>query len=138
LEATSSLRKEQEEQAKLAERKRDQIMGLNVAEKRSREYEHRLHELRSTISTNMKPEQLFDQLQAQVDRNRDILMNKLPAEFRTQQEKLQHLEAALSEPAKTEADITDIEDEIQNLKRSIQVFRAPELLNKSYVIKVVS
>jgi len=69
----------------------------------------------------MQPEQLFDQLQAQVDRNHDILVNRFPAEFRSQQEKLQHFEVALSEPAKTEADIADMEDEIQNLRNSIQV-----------------
>ncbi|KAF0696267.1 Aste57867_12965 [Aphanomyces stellatus] len=120
LEATSALRKEQEEQAKLAERKRDQMMGLNMAEKRSRDYENRVNEMRSSINTNMQPDQLFDQLQAQVDRHRDILVNKFPAEFHAQQEKLHHLEAALNEPAKTEADIADMEDEIQNLKNSIQ------------------
>ncbi|KDO31490.1 hypothetical protein SPRG_04104 [Saprolegnia parasitica CBS 223.65] len=122
LEATSALRKEQEEQAKLAERKRDQMMGLNMAQKRSRDYDQRLGEMRQSITTNMQPDQLFDQLQNQVDRHRDILINKFPAEFRLQQEKLQHLDAALSEPAKTEADIADMEDEIQNLKNSIQHF----------------
>ncbi|ETW10174.1 hypothetical protein H310_00544 [Aphanomyces invadans] len=120
LEATSSLRKEQEEQAKLSERKRDQMMGLNIAEKRSREYEHRLNEMRAAINTDMQPDQLFDQLQTQVDRHRDILVNKFPAEFRIQQEKLHHLEAALNEPAKSESDIADMEDEIQNLKATIQ------------------
>ncbi|OQR98409.1 Intraflagellar Transport Protein 81 [Achlya hypogyna] len=122
LEATSALRKEQEEQAKLAERKRDQMMGLNMAKKRSHDYEQRLSEMRQSITTNMQPDQLFDQLQAQVDRHRDILINKFPAEFRLQQEKLAHLDAALNEPAKTEADIADMEDEIQNLKNSIQHF----------------
>ncbi|OQS07614.1 Intraflagellar Transport Protein 81 [Thraustotheca clavata] len=122
LEATSALRKEQEEQAKLAERKRDQMMGLNMAQKRSRDYDQRLNEMRQSITTNMQPDQLFDQLQNQVDRHRDILINKFPAEFRIQQEKLQHLDAALSEPPKTEADIADMEDEIQSLKNSIQHF----------------
>ncbi|GMG17691.1 unnamed protein product [Phytophthora fragariaefolia] len=124
LAATSALRKEQEEQAKLAERKRDQMLSLSLAEKRAREAEARLQDLRASLSQDATPEQLFERLQTQVARNNDILTTKFPAEFRTQQETLQRLERALSEPPKTEHDIADMEDEVQALRRVIQQYQA--------------
>ncbi|KAG6610472.1 Intraflagellar transport protein 81 [Phytophthora cinnamomi] len=124
LAATSALRKEQEEQAKLAERKRDQMLSLSLAEKRAREAEARLQDLRASLSQDATPEQLFERLQSQVARNNDILTTKFPAEFRTQQETLQRLERALSEPPKTEHDIADMEDEVQALRRVIQQYQA--------------
>ncbi|ETI33142.1 hypothetical protein L914_19374 [Phytophthora nicotianae] len=123
LAATSALRKEQEEQAKLAERKRDQLLSLSLAEKRAREAEARLQDLRTSLSQDATPEQLFERLQAQVARNSEILTTKFPAEFRTQQETLQRLERALSEPPKTEHDIADMEDEVQALRRAIQQYQ---------------
>lgn len=124
LEATSALRKEQEEQAKLAERKRDQLLALAVAEKRGRECEQRLADLRGSLSHETPPEQLLEHLETQVERNRDVLVVKFPHEFKLQQETLQRLERALSEPPKTEADIADMEDELASLKHSIQHFQA--------------
>ncbi|KAF4127830.1 Intraflagellar transport 81 calponin homology domain [Phytophthora infestans] len=123
LSATSALRKEQEEQAKLAERKRDQLLSLSLAEKRAREAEARLQDLRASLSQDATPEQLFERLQAQVTRNSDVLTTMFPAEFRTQQETLQRLERTLSEPPKTEHDIADMEDEVQALRRAIQQFQ---------------
>ncbi|KAJ8561653.1 hypothetical protein ON010_g8028 [Phytophthora cinnamomi] len=110
LAATSALRKEQEEQAKLAERKRDQMLSLSLAEKRAREAEARLQDLRASLSQDATPEQLFERLAV--------------SEFRTQQETLQRLERALSEPPKTEHDIADMEDEVQALRRVIQQYQA--------------
>ncbi|EEY70637.1 Intraflagellar Transport Protein 81 [Phytophthora infestans T30-4] len=123
LSATSALRKEQEEQAKLADRKRDQLLSLSLAEKRAREAEARLQDLRASLSQDATPEQLFERLQAQVTRNSDVLTTMFPAEFRTQQETLQRLERTLSEPPKTEHDIADMEDEVQALRRAIQQFQ---------------
>jgi intraflagellar transport protein 81 len=100
------------------------MLSLSLVEKRARECEQRLLELRSSLSHNTPPEELFEQLKAQVDRNRELLMNKFPQEFKIQQENLQRLERALNEPPKTEADIADMEDEIANLKRSIQNLNA--------------
>ncbi|RLN92071.1 hypothetical protein BBJ28_00022553 [Nothophytophthora sp. Chile5] len=122
LAATSALRKEQEEQAKLAERKRDQLLALSLAEKRAREAEARLQDLRGSLSEDASPEQLFERLQTQVARNHEVLSDRFPAEFRTQQETLQRLDRALSEPPKTEHDIADMEDEVQALRRAIQQY----------------
>ncbi|OWZ14741.1 Intraflagellar Transport Protein 81 [Phytophthora megakarya] len=123
LAATSALRKQQEEQAKLAERKRDQMLSLSLAEKRAREAETRLQDLRASLAQDATPEQLFERLQSQVTRNNDILTTKFPTEFRTQQETLQRLERSLSEPPKTEHDIADMEDEVQALRRAIQQYQ---------------
>ncbi|CEG42166.1 uncharacterized protein PHALS_12463 [Plasmopara halstedii] len=123
LAATSALRKEQEEQAKLAERKRDQMLSLSLAEKRAQEAEARLQDLRASLSQNATPEQLFERLQSQVARNKEILSIKFPTEFKTKQETLQRLERTLSEPRKTEQDIDDMEDNVQTLKRAIQNYQ---------------
>lgn len=124
LEATSALRKEQEEQAKLAERKRDQMLALSLVEKRARESEARLLELRGALRSDTSPDQLFEHLQSQVARNQELLLHKFPQEFRAQQENLQRVEKALAEPPKTEHDIADMEDEIAQLRASIQQFQA--------------
>lgn len=123
LAATSSLRKEQEEQAKLAERKRDQMLSLSLAEKRAREAETRLQDLQASLAQNTTPEQLFERLQSQVARNNEILSTKFPAEFRAQQETLQRLERTLSEPPKTGHDIADMEDDVQTLQRAIRDYQ---------------
>lgn len=124
LEATSALRKEQEEQAKLAERKRDQMLALSLVEKRARESEARLLELRGALRSDTSPDQLFEHLAGQVARNQDLLLHKFPQEFRAQQENLQRVDKALAEPPKTEHDIADMEDEIAQLRASIQQFQA--------------
>lgn len=108
----------------MAERKRDQLLSLSLAEKRARETEARLQDLRASLSQDATPEQLFERLQSQVARNNDIINAKFPAEFNTQQATLQRLEHALSEPPKTEHDIADMEDEVQALRRAIQQYQA--------------
>ncbi|KAF1773389.1 Intraflagellar transport protein 81 [Phytophthora cactorum] len=78
--STSALRKEQEEQAKLAERKRDQLLSLSLAEKRARELK-RDCKTPSSLSQDATPEQLFERLQSQVARNNDILTTKFQQSF---------------------------------------------------------
>nr|CCA19459.1 Intraflagellar Transport Protein 81 putative [Albugo laibachii Nc14] len=120
LKASSALRKEQEEQAKLYDRKREQMMALTNVEKRVNETEAKLLDLKRSLNQDTLPEELFDHLAKQVERNRNILMHQFPEEMRNQQENLQKLEKAFQEPPKSEADLREMDREIQSVGQSIE------------------
>lgn len=121
LQATSALRKEQEEQAKIIDRKHDQEMGIAIAEKRYRETYQHVEEMKAATEGTVSAEQLFQQLHKRVEYNRHILSNAAPKDLDEKKSVLQELELKLRAPRKTEADINQIEDEIVSLKQQIDV-----------------
>lgn len=121
LNCTSALRKEQEEQHKILERKHDQSIGIAIAEKRYRETYQHMNEMKESTSGTVTAEHLFETLHHRVEHHRYILSSVLPVDLQHKKQVLGALENELRAPKKTEEDLNDLEDEVTRMKASIDV-----------------
>jgi len=121
LQVTSMLRKEQEEEARLAEKLAEQRYQLEQTEQLYLERSARLREMREAQDSNGggSAEAMLRMLRSEVSKAREARTRLM----RENQEKLQRLktiDTALSEPPVTKADIEDAEEEIHAMTSEIQ------------------
>jgi intraflagellar transport protein 81 len=122
LKVTSALRREQEEEAKLDERMAEQQSQLAMAGRRYQEISRKLIDLKQSMGSDgsISAEQLLERLEEDVRALERNVRDDLPKEFRARKEKLEKLQRALSEPAKSEADVQQVQQEVRMLQREIQ------------------
>ena len=109
LEATSSMRKEQEEEARLAERMAEQRAAVGAAERRYGEVNHRLAETRAHVREDVTSgEAVLAAVRAEVEEGRRLCARVLPASLQARQETLARLQRVLAEPAKTERELGEL------------------------------
>ena len=99
-EATSNLRKEQEEEGKLAERMHEQRASLQAAERRYAEVNRRLAETRAATNEDMSAENVLESTRREALENRQLAKKALPSSIDARRETLVTLTKMLSEPAK--------------------------------------
>ena len=117
LEATSSMRKEQEEEARLVERMQEQRAAVAAAEKRYAEVNHRLAETRAYVREDMTTgEAVLGAVRAEVEEGRRLLNRALPASLEARRDTLARLQRVLAEPAKSEAQLADLRSRISQLE----------------------
>lgn len=122
LAATSRLRQEQEEEAKLAERAREQRFQLHQAEARAADAGRRLAALKDGAASQ-NAEAMLRQLEAEVAalaRRSDVV---LAGELSDARRRLQELEAARLEPQKTREDVDQLEAEVEHAQAECQELR---------------
>jgi len=119
LQVTSTLRKEQEEESKLHERKRDQNNALAAAERRYNDMARKLAETRANSNDSVSPEVLLERLEEEVRAQKQQLQTSLPKEHKIKLARLQEIEAILNEPTKTVEDIEDLENSVRQFQRNI-------------------
>jgi hypothetical protein len=100
LQATSSLRKEQEEETKLGERMQEQRMALVGAERRYADVNRKLAETRASIRDDISAEAVLDAARRENADLRHLVRKALPASIDARRETLGRLHKMLSEPAK--------------------------------------
>ena len=109
LEATSSMRKEQEEEARLAERMAEQRAAVGAAERRYGEVNHRLAETRAHVREDVTSgEAVLAAVRAEVEEGRRLCARVLPASLQARQETLARLQRVLAEPAKSERELGEL------------------------------
>ena len=109
LEATSSMRKEQEEEARLAERMQEQRAAVAAAERRYAEVNHRLAETRAHVREDMTSgEAVLAAMRAEVEEGRRLCSRVLPASLEARRETLARLQRVLAEPAKSERELGEL------------------------------
>jgi intraflagellar transport protein 81 len=120
LKVTSMLRKEQEEEARLAEKVHEQRMQLEQTEQMYMDRSRRLHEVREAQQQDVDggAETMLRILRSEVRRNRDAL-SRVQREGEEKVQRLQQLETVLSEPQIDQADINDMENELAQLQEHI-------------------
>jgi intraflagellar transport protein 81 len=120
LQVTSMLRKEQEEEAKLAEKLDEQRMQLETVEQQYISEMSRLRELREVqnASAESSAEVTLKILRNEVVKLRDA-NNRVKQETSEKTSRLQELQQALSEPAVTEEDIMRLEEEVSQMTGQI-------------------
>lgn len=98
--STSSLRKEQEEEGKLAERMHEQRLSLQAAEKRYADVNRRLAETRATAKEDQTGESVLEAARREAAEGRRLAKKLLPANLESRRETLVKLHRLLAEPAK--------------------------------------
>merc|ERR1712187_207147 len=120
LKVTSLLRKEQEEEARLAEKLNEQRYQLEQTEQMYIERSARLREMREAQKQDGEgsAEVMLRMLKSEVTKNRDAL-HRVRKECEEKLQRLKEVDSALSDPPITKANIDDLEDEISNMQGEI-------------------
>jgi intraflagellar transport protein 81 len=120
LEATSALRKEQEEEARLAERMQEQRLQLAAAEKRYGEVNHRLAETRARVREDVPSgEAMLDALRRENEEVKRLCAAALPASLDARRETLGRLQRLLAEPPKSEAALAELRGRVASSEAAV-------------------
>lgn len=120
LEATSNLRREQEEETKLQERMHEQRLALSAAEKRYAGATRRLADARANSKEGVSAEKLLSMAQKEARENRALANEELPARLTQRHETLTKLQRLLSDPAKTEDDVRELQGRLRAAERDVE------------------
>ena len=117
LDATSALRREQEEETKLSERKHEQTEAAERAVQRGERVSASLQELESSPTLEMSPEQLLESITKRVAQKRARVKEILPREMRRLHDASRRAESAVP---KSEEDVRNLEDAMREVDRKIR------------------
>jgi intraflagellar transport protein 81 len=125
LDLTSSLRKEQEEEARLGERMAEQRAAVTAAERRYTEVNHRLAETRAHVREDMTSgAAVMEALRKEVEEGRELTARVLPASTEARRNTLARLEKMLAVPPRTEAQLAELRGKIAHLEGSVGALSA--------------
>jgi intraflagellar transport protein 81 len=117
---TSGLRKEQEEESRLEERRMEQMAQLDATTKRYEHVSRALLEMKENMkSTGTSPEQILNKERDHLHTLNEYVKKKLPSEIRHQQERLHKMESQLNEPIKSQEEVDRMHDHVRQLKNDI-------------------
>lgn len=117
--ATSALRREQEEEAKLQEQGREQHAAFEVSEQRLGEVRVRFEQL-SAAQRDDSPQELLGRLDGEVRDNRATLEDALPRDVHAWYERLSKVERGLSEPLRSQTDVDEVDDSLRRAQRDVE------------------
>lgn len=117
LEATSNLRREQEEEAILMEKLREAKMQIEYLEQQIMMAQQRIFDMEKTSAKDTNAYQMLEFLKKDVKRNRDVLFHQLTAELNEKGKKMQELSQTLSEPSLSHKELEVLQSEILFLQR---------------------
>jgi intraflagellar transport protein 81 len=119
-EATSSLRKQQEEEAKLAERLHEQRAALAGAEQRYRAVARRLAEARSKNQEDVSAAQLVANARREMEENTRLLDSVLPKILESRRGTLAGLQDSLSQPRRGMEDVRTMQERVRGADSALQ------------------
>mmetsp|Transcript_38421 Transcript_38421/g.101928 ORF Transcript_38421/g.101928 Transcript_38421/m.101928 type:complete len:674 (+) Transcript_38421:14-2035(+) len=120
---TSKLRKEQEEEARLADRLGEQITQLKQADARYFQSKKKLQDVQAA-SHQGSGEDLLRILEEDVQMTRMLCMEKLPADIQQKQSRLKQIQSILELPSIEESHIQDLQGRIQREEATISELAA--------------
>jgi len=121
LEATSMLRKEQEQDNKLNEKERELTNNLEFQEQQLLTVQQRLIDARKMMSENLGPDRMLENLRNETRRNRELAHDILGRELSDKQERLQRIEIVLQEPMTTQNELERLTSDVKRLQRECQL-----------------
>eukprot|EP00919_Chromeraceae_sp_WS-2016_P009739 GHVR01022952.1.p1 GENE.GHVR01022952.1~~GHVR01022952.1.p1 ORF type:complete len:682 (+),score=145.16 GHVR01022952.1:41-2086(+) len=119
LEVTSMLRKEQEEEARLAERIREQRVILDRLEQSYALLSLRLAEIKTRQSDGLCYESIIKNLKDNIEKTREAC-DRFTVDAKLRRKKLHQLHTIMEEPLVTPAKIIELENKKNTLERTIQ------------------
>eukprot|EP01138_Halocafeteria_seosinensis_P008786 gb/GECG01008980.1/.p1 GENE.gb/GECG01008980.1/~~gb/GECG01008980.1/.p1 ORF type:complete len:686 (+),score=158.53 gb/GECG01008980.1/:1-2058(+) len=119
-EATSRLRKEQEEESRLQDRLGEQKSALQAAETRYNETSRRLAETRANTQDDISAEKMFEMTKKEAEDNEDLVKRRLPETIQARKETLRKLQQSLQEPAKSDREVSTLRQNVQSLESRVE------------------
>ena len=116
LEATSALRQQQDEDSRLNENQRKQIMTLQHVRQRHEEMSKRLQQLKRSQSANSSAEDMMRQLAEEVKELQHRVNVVMPRELEQETFKLQKLQEQMHEPHRSKEDVEQMQGEVEGLE----------------------
>jgi len=123
LEATSKLRQQQDEEARLGDNMRKQRMALQHAHQRNQEVNERLSALKRGQGANMSAEAMLQQLQREVVELQQRVEGVMPRELEQQTQRLGKLQEQMYEPQRTREDVEALRGEVEALDHRCTLIR---------------
>jgi len=116
LEATTALRQQQDEDARLGENRRRQLMTLQHARQRHEDASKRLQTLKNNQSGNATAEDMLRHLESEVKDLGDRVNAVMPREIEQETEKLRKLQEEFFEPQRSREDVESMKLEVSQLE----------------------
>ncbi|RMC05759.1 hypothetical protein DUI87_17302 [Hirundo rustica rustica] len=114
LEIARQLRLEKEREESLAQQKQEQKSQLFHAEQRLQRAQVQLKEMQLVVADS-KPESLMKKLEEEKNFNSYLVTEKIPGEMESKKTSVYYLEKVVAEPAMTQADLTALESELDEV-----------------------
>jgi intraflagellar transport protein 81 len=121
LEATSKLRKEQEEEAMLNEKLREQQQQLEWSEGNLLAAQQRLLDSRKVSASSISAHEMLKMLKAEVKKNREFCNERIGRELTEKVKRLEAVEQLLNEPVVTQGDLDALAGDVRQLQREVQL-----------------
>lgn len=121
LEATSKLRKEQEEEAMLNEKLREQQQHLEWCEGNLLAAQQRLLDARKVSASSISAQEMLKLLKTEVKKNREFCNERIGRELTEKLKRLEAVEQLLNEPAVTQGDLDSLTGDVRQLQREVQL-----------------
>ncbi|XP_054144799.1 intraflagellar transport protein 81 homolog isoform X1 [Melozone crissalis] len=114
LEIARQLRLEKEREESLAQQKQEQKSQLFHTEQRLQRAQVQLKEMQHMVADS-KPESLMKKLEEEINFNSYLVNEKIPREMESKKTSVYFLQKLVAEPAMTQADLTALESEIEEV-----------------------
>lgn len=121
LEATSKLRKEQEEEAMISEKLREQQQQLEWCEGNLLAAQQRLLDSRKVTASDISAQEMLKLLKSDVKKNREFCNERIGRELTEKVKRLEQVEQLLNEPVVTQNDIDAMSNDVRALQREVQL-----------------
>jgi len=117
LEATSKLRKEQEQDAKLNEKERELTNMIEFYEQQVLTVKQRLMDAKKVSNQNLGPDKMLENLRTDTRKNRELNNEILGRELNDKRERLQRIELLLQEPMTTQSELERLTNDVKRLQK---------------------
>ncbi|CAG9333308.1 unnamed protein product [Blepharisma stoltei] len=121
LEATSKLRKEQEEEAMLVEKLQEQQQHLEWCEGNLMSAQQRLIDIKKVTASDTSAADMLNLLRVDVKRNREFCNERIGRELTEKIKRLEQVEQLLNEPIVSQKDLDGLQNDVRNLQREVQL-----------------
>ena len=121
LDATSKLRKEQEQDAKLGEKERELTQMIEYYETQVLTVRQKLVDVRKVNDENLGPDKMLETLRIDTRKNRTLNNEILGRELNDKRERLQRIEMLLQEPMTTQSELERLSNDVKKLHRDCMV-----------------
>ena len=121
LEATSLLRKEQEEEAMLMEKLQEQQEQLEWSEGNLMAAQQRLLDVQKVTSSDTTALDMLNLLRNDVKRNRDFCNERIGRELNEKTKRVEQVEQLLNEPVVTQQDVDSLQNEVRKIQKEVQL-----------------
>jgi intraflagellar transport protein 81 len=117
LEATSKLRKEQEQDAKLNEKERELTNMIEFYEQQVLTVKQRAMDVKKVSNQNLGPDKMLENLRTDTRKNRELNNEILGRELNDKRERLQRIELLLQEPMTTQSELERLTNDVKRLQK---------------------